>query len=253
MEKNYAKNVKEKEMNNIFSIEGKVAIVTGAGSGIGKAIADGFRKAGAIVYYGIHNLKEEDKNDKFKIQLEISDGKNCNDLLHRMLNEQNKLDILVNVAGITISGYATFDWETTLNINLTSIFKFCKNAHYLMINGGSIINTTSICGDIAFSNNPSYNVSKSGLKILTKSMAKDWAKNGIRVNNLCPGYFATKMTQGSQNDSIKYKKRCERIMMGRFGNVEEMVGPAIFLASDASSYITASDLVCDGGFLSNGI
>jgi len=240
-------------MNNIFSIENKVAIVTGAGSGIGKAIADGFREAGAIVYYGIHNLKEENKNDKFKIQLEISDGKSCNDLLSKVCEEQNKLDVLINVAGITQSGYSTLNWETTLDINLTSIFKFCKEVHYLMVNGGSIINVTSICGDMAFEDNPSYNVSKAGLKMMTKSMAKDWAKYSIRVNNLCPGYTKTKMSYPSQLDIKRSMNICERTMLGRFGNPEEMVGPSIFLASDASSYMTGCDLVVDGGFLGNGI
>lgn len=240
-------------MNNIFSIENKVAIVTGAGSGIGKAIADGFRKAGAIVYYGIHNLKEKDKSDNFKINLEIVDDENRSDLLNKVCKEQNKLDILVNVAGITESGYNTLNWEVTLDINLTSIFKFCKDAHYLMVNGGSIINVTSICADMAFENNPSYNVSKAGLKMLTKSMAKDWAEFDIRVNNLCPGYIKTKMTYPSQLDIKRSMEICNRTMLGRFGNVEEMIGPALFLASDASSYITGSDLVVDGGFLGNGI
>jgi len=197
MGKDYVRSVKEKKMNNIFSIEGKVVIVTGAGTGIGKAIADGFRRSGAIVYYGIHNLKEEDKKDPFKIQLEISDDESCGDLLSKVCEEQNKLDALINVAGITQSGYSTLNWEITLDINLTSIFEFCKEAHYLMVNGGSIINVTSICGNMAFKDNPSYNVSKAGLKMMTKSMAKDWAQYSIRVNNLCPGYINSKMTYPS--------------------------------------------------------
>lgn len=240
-------------MNNLFSIKNKVALVTGAGSGIGKAIADGYREAGAIVYYGIHNLKDE---DQYKIQLSIENSVSREKLLDKIQEEQGRLDILVNVAGITMSGYQQLSWACTMDINLKGIYLLCesvKNRFMMKQNKSSIINTTSICADMAFSNNPSYNVSKAGLKILTKSIAKDWIEYGIRANNLCFGYFKTKMTQGSQNNPMKYKDRCSRIMLNRFGDVSEAVGPAIFLASNASSYLTGSDLVCDGGFLSNGI
>jgi len=252
------KEIVLKRMNNLFSIKDKIALVTGAGSGgIGEAIAEGFEKAGAVVFYGIHHLNVRDKPDPFKIELNIANDNSRRNIIEKIAQYKNQLDILVNAAGITRPGHENIlAWDETIEINLTSIFLLCrlvKDAFMIRQLKGSIINITSICADLAFSGNPSYNVSKAGLKMLTKSLAKDLVKYNIRVNNLCPGYFDTKMTQKSQNDVERYDKIRERIMSSRFGKSEELIGPAIFLASDASSYMTGSDLVIDGGFINNGV
>ena len=241
-------------MNDLFSIKGKIALITGAGSGIGAAIAEGFEEVGAVVFRGNHHLNKKTEVEPLVYQLDIEDSKSRSKLMKEIHSRYGKLDILVNAVGITFPGYSKVDWDRTLKVNLTSVYDMCNYAKYFMeLNGGSIINITSINANMAGSNNPAYNVSKAGLELLSKSIAKDWAKNNIRVNNLTLGYFKTKMTQKSQDDPIEYKKRCERIMINRFGDVSEVIGPAIFLASDASSYITGSNIIVDGGFSSNGI
>ena len=119
--------------------------------------------------------------------------------------------------------------------------------------GGSIINLTSIGAEQGFPNNPAYCASKGGLKQLTKALAYDWGKYGIRVNNLVPGYTNTPMNKKSWNDQSLRNKRASSTVLNRWAESEEMVGPAIFLASDASSYVTASDLVVDGGWIAKGL
>ena len=125
---------------------------------------------------------------------------------------------------------------------------------YMMKNkSGSIINFTSINAELAFPNNPAYVASKGGLKMLGKSLAKDWAKHGIRVNNIGPGYFKTDMTKESYENKQMRTKRTERTMLGRWGDMIDIIGPCIFLASDASSYVTGQDIYVDGGWLANGL
>lgn len=242
-------------MNDLFSIKGKVVLVTGAGSGIGKIIADEFAMSGAIVFYGNHRLNSKTKYESLKYQLDIEDSSSRTKLVKEIKNRFENIDVLVNAVGITRPGYSQFDWNHTLETNLTAIYDMCMYVAntLMMIKGGSIINITSINSDVAGENNPSYNVSKAGLKMLSKSLAKDLAIYGIRVNNLCPGYVQTKMTKRTYDNLKTRMKREERTMLKRFAKPEEMVGPAIFLASNASSYITGSDLVVDGGYLSNGI
>ena len=118
---------------------------------------------------------------------------------------------------------------------------------------GSIINITSLGADLGFSNNPSYQISKSGLKQLTKSIAIDWGKKGIRCNNIKPGYIETNMTKKNKKNSLNFRKKLERMIIPRWGLPSDIVGAAIFLLSDESSYITGSDIVIDGGWSIKGI
>jgi NAD(P)-dependent dehydrogenase (short-subunit alcohol dehydrogenase family) len=119
--------------------------------------------------------------------------------------------------------------------------------------GGSVINITSLGAHLGFPKNPSYQISKAGVRQLTKSLALDWGKKSVRVNNICPGYIKSRMTMKSYKDLNAKKKRLDRMMLDRWGNQEDIVGAAIFLISDASSYITGSDIYVDGGWTAKGL
>lgn len=245
---------------NMFSLKGKVALVTGAAKGNGKAIALGLLNAGAFVYFvdildvGFKN----NKNAKF-IKADITKNEDVKKIFFQILKEQKKLDILVNNAGITIGEpselYSSENWEKNYQVNLKAAFLMSQEAAKTMIKQklGTIINITSLGAEQGFSNNPAYVAFKGGLKQLTKALAMDWAKYNIRVNNLCPGYIKTDMTKKSWSDQNLRKKRTERTMLGRWGKPDDLAGPAVFLASDAASYITGQDLYVDGGWLSKGI
>ena len=141
-------------------------------------------------------------------------------------------------------------------MNLDGVFTVCQEVGKEMVaksTPGSIINLTSIGAEQGFSNNPGYAATKGGVKQLTKALAVEWGKHHIRVNNLVPGYTNTPMNSKSWNDVSLRKQRSDNTVLGRWAEPEEMVGPAIFLASEASSYVTGIDLVVDGGWLTKGM
>jgi len=150
-----------------------------------------------------------------------------------------------------LSGNA--EYETP--VNLSAPFQWIEAFTPLFIEAsqGSIINITSLGAELAFPNNPAYVASKGGLKMLTKSLAKDLGKYGIRVNNLGPGYFVTDMTKNSYHNRKSRTIRQKHTLLGRWGNLSELVGPCIFLASNASAYVTGQDLYVDGGWITNGL
>jgi len=229
----------------MFSLKNKIAIVTGSKGGVGKAIYDSFKKAGTKVY-----------------GLDIKDGFDIMDTVEReqfFVDNIKRLDILVNCAGITYRNrisetFKDEEWNKTLEMNLTAPFRMCQCAFPFMRNkGGSIINITSIWCDIVLFNNPPYGASKGGLQVMGKALALDWGKYGIRVNNIGLGFFKTDMTKDTWSNSKHLKKREARIPLGRAGVPKDVVGTAIFLASDASKYITGADIYVDGGWKINGV
>ena len=241
-------------------------MVTGAARGNGRAIAEGFLDAGAKVYF-IDILKNELKKtvDSTKSQNAkyiVADVANKNDLekaVEKIYKENGKIDILVNNAAITIGDpseiYKEENWEKTYQVNLKAPFLLSQLVAKYMIRqkSGVIINITSLGAEQGFSNNPAYVAFKGGLKQLGKALAFDWAKYNIRVNNLMPGYMQTNMTKKSWGNPVLKKEREKKTMLGKLGEPDDLVGPAIFLASDASSYITGHDLCVDGGWLPKGI
>ena len=172
-------------------------------------------------------------------------------------DSHNGIDILVNAAGISLSkDNSTSKFEVfskTIDVNLISTYKCCEIASEFMSNCGSIINITSIGSFLSFPDNPGYISSKGGLRSLTKALAEDLSAKEIRVNNIAPGYIRTDMTENSFSDSVLNKQRIDRMMIKRWGTVEDISAAAIFLASDASSYITGTDIVIDGGWTAKGI
>jgi len=145
------------------------------------------------------------------------------------------------------------DFKNTIDINLVASYKCLQVISAYMLNGGSIINVISIGSMQGFPDNPGYIASKGGLRMLSKSLAIDLAKDNIRVNNIVPGYISTDMTKGSRNDPVLYEERLERMIIQRWGETEDIVGAVIYLASNASSYVTGIDLVVDGGWTAKGL
>lgn len=255
-------------LQNLFDLKGRTAVVTGASRGLGKAMAAALAQAGAHVYLvgsvaeTIQAAAEELSQaglqaDSLTADLSSDDGINI--LVETLTGKLSQLHILINNAGIgeghSLEDYPDALWEQTLQINLTAPFKLTRGLCGLMkAHGkGSVINTTSICSERGLPNNPAYMASKGGLKLLTKSLAADLAKDQIRVNAIGPGYFRTSMTSQSWADPERREARSGRTLLGRWGVPEDLAGAVIFLASDASSYMTGQDLYIDGGWLAKGL
>lgn len=250
-----------------FSLDGKVAIVTGAARGNGKAIVEGLLGAGATVY-SVDILRSELeetvrvlKSERAKqIVADLSVRADLDMIAPLVVKNEGRIDILVNNAGMTVvqssESHTEEDWDKVFLVNLKAPFLLSQQVARFMIEkgeGGSIINITSLGAELGLGSVPGYTASKGGLKQLTKTFAADWAKYRIRVNNIGPGYMRTDMTKRSYADPELKKKRDDRIMLDRWGESEDLAGPAVFLASDASAYITGQDIYVDGGWLAKGV
>jgi 2-deoxy-D-gluconate 3-dehydrogenase len=249
-----------------FSLKGKSGIVTGGGSGIGKAIAKAVVQAGAeIVIAG----RDEGKLDKtvseikkfggpvIAVRADISKIKEIEHLMDRTLKEFGKIDFLFNNAGIIrrtpSEDFTEKDWDETININLKGPFFLAQAVARVMVSQkrkGKIINTSSLSAIQGGKRVPAYAASKGGLTQVTKSMANDWAKYNILVNAIGPGWVKTELTEPLRQDKERFSEITNRIPLGRWADPEDLVGAAIFLASDASDYITGQTIFVDGGWLS---
>ena len=243
-----------------FDLSGRIAIITGASRGIGNAIALGLASTGATVF-GIGRSPSAECNvGAFSYQsCDINKKGAFGKFVNEVFDKEGRIDILVNAAGITLPGKAKTDpsltFRQTLDTNLTAVFDCCLAVIPCMNKGGygSIINITSIGASLGFPGNPGYVASKGGLAALTRGLALDLGAQGIRVNNVVPGYVRTSMTETSYSDSKLYEARAKRTMLGRWGEPEELQGAVIFLASSASSYVTGIDLYVDGGWAARGL
>lgn len=251
-------------MSDLFSIKGKTIIITGAGgSGMANILAKNMAKYQANVYgLDIKFAKTSKNSSKFLkfIECDITDQNKFDETCKSIFSKHKKIDVLINGAGVTFPQenekfYSDEKWDITNNINLKAAFQCSQTVIKYMLKkqNGSIINFTSINAELGFPKNPAYVASKGGLKMLTKALAKDWGKFGIRVNNIGPGYMKTEMTKRSWNNPRLRKARTSRTLLNRWGEKQDIVGPCIFLASDASTYVTGLDLYVDGGWLANGL
>lgn len=258
-------------ITKLFSLKGRVALVTGASSGMGAAVAKGLAAAGAQVATASRNGEKGRKIvDEITAQagmaryfsLDITDTAALAPLAQAVCAHFGRLDILVNAAGITLPQGETDTllqrietYDKTMDVNLRAAYAMSLAAAEQMAktNGGSIINITSLGASFGFPGNPGYVAAKAGLRMMGKALAIDLIKDNIRVNAIAPGYIKTAMTAISQADPALSANRLRHMIIPRWGEPEDMVGAAIFLASDASSYITGQDINVDGGWTAKGL
>lgn len=244
-----------------FRLDDKIAFVTGSSSGIGQAIAIAFADAGATVIChasktgGASETVTTIGKNSVEVSGDLSDKTVPAKLIADVIEQFGRLDILINNAGtIRRSPAVDFseeDWDVVLEVNLSSIFRLSQAAGRQMIEqgGGKIVNIASLLSFQGGITVPAYTAAKSGVAGLTKALANEWAKHRINVNAIAPGYIATKNTAALQTDETRNRQILERIPAGRWGEPDDLVGAAVFLASSASDYMSGHILVIDGGWM----
>jgi dihydroanticapsin dehydrogenase len=241
----------------------KVCIVTGGGSGIGRAISRAFWEQGAsVVVSDRDGAKAEETlvqgSDAYRralaLRADVTDLRDVDQLVSMCLKEFGRVDVLVNNAGIgklgTVTDLSEAEWEEVTSINLKGPFLCSKRVlpEMMRARSGRIINIASVAGVVASPGRAAYCASKAGLLMLTKAMALDYAKYGIRVNAICPGVIATPMTEASLADPAVRQEKLDKTPIGRLGMPEDIVPAAIYLASEESSFVTGHALIVDGGW-----
>ena len=247
---------------NGFSLGDKVAVVTGGGRSLGLEISRTLRRAGAEVVVaeidvGIGADAAEELDGTF-VQTDVTDPASVRQMVQTVLDQHGRVDVLVCNAGIAHnvpSEEATDeDWRRVISVNLDGVFWCCREAGRAMLErgSGSIVNIASMSGMVSNYPQPqaAYNAAKAGVIVLTKSLAGEWAQRGVRVNSVSPGYIRTNMTAGGMANEEWYKVWLEKTPMGRVAEPTEIAPAALFLASDASSFTTGTNLVVDGGYTS---
>jgi 2-dehydro-3-deoxy-D-gluconate 5-dehydrogenase len=263
----------EEQMDNhnildLFRLDNKVALITGAASGLGAAIATALAQAGASV--AVHGNRRAADDTAAAIQAagghaeafqsDLSSTTGAEALFTQVKKKFGRVDILINNAGTihrnAAEDVALEDWQQVLQVNLTSVFQLAQLAGRDMIsrstpgkNAGKIVNIASLLSFQGGIRVPSYAASKGGVAQLTKALANEWAPKGIQVNAIAPGYFATTNTEALQADETRNRQILERIPAGRWGLPEDLAGAALYLSSPASNYVTGTILTVDGGWM----
>jgi len=247
-----------------FKLHERAALVTGASTGLGAAIAIALAEAGAqVACHGntrspastCHQI-ESAGGVAYPITGDLSKAETAGDLISQTLDRFGRIDILINNAGTIRRApavdYSDDDWTAVIEVNLSSVFRLSKLAGKQMIDsgrGGKIVNIASLLSFQGGITVPAYAASKGGVAQLTKALANEWAKHGINVNAIAPGYMRTTNTAALQADETRNRQILERIPAGRWGEPEDVAGAALFLSSRASDYVNGHVLVVDGGWM----
>ena len=242
-----------------FDLSGKVCIVTGAGRGIGRGMAEGLARHGATVVLSGRTritLQETAAAIGENASVVTADVANEADVLalrDAVLRQHGRIDVLVNNAGVNaifkgIERTTLAEWQDIIDVNLTGVFLCCKHIGTAIGQGGSVINVSSVAGHGGLPRSVPYCASKGGVEMLTKALALDWAPRGVRVNTLAPGWVDTDLTHELLGHDVHGKRLLDRTPMGRFATPLDMAGGAVFLASEASAFMTGQSLVIDGGW-----
>ncbi len=250
-------------MSELFRLDGKVALVTGAAAGIGAALAEALAEAGADVACHGNTRPADATAALVKAQSrkgaalsgDLSDRATPARLVGEVLERFGRIDILINNAGIIrrtpAVDHADEDWDAVLNVNLTSVFSLCKLAgkHFLEQGSGKIVNIASLLSFQGGVNVPGYAAAKGGLANLTRALANEWAARGVNVNAIAPGYIETENTTALRQNAERFRQIAERIPAGRWGTPRDLAGAALFLCSSASDYVHGHVLTVDGGWM----
>ncbi len=252
----------------LFDLTGRVAVVMGGTSGIGRAIASGLAQSGAdVVATGRReNLVDEVAREietagrkTLRQTVDASNRASIDSLRDAVLAQFGRVDILVNSAGQTFrkptSDVAEAEWNALMDVNLTGTLRACQSFYKGLATGGKgrVINVASLTSFVGFFEVAAYSASKSAVLGLTRSLGVEWARTGVNVNAIAPGVFRTDLNSGLLDGTERGRELLLRTPMKRFGNISELVGAAIFLASDAASFVTGQCIAVDGGFLASGV
>ncbi len=245
-----------------FMLKGKVAIVTGGTGGMGVYFAKALSDAGAETI--ITDIKPLDSETALKakqdggkityIRADVSQKSSVEELVKKVLDMYKRIDILMNCAGVIVRKPALEtterDWDWTIDINMKGLFMFCQAAGKQMINQGrgKIVNISSLGATYALNDRAVYCTSKAGVSQITRTLALEWGKHGVYVNAIAPGVIRTPMNEAYIKTHGKIDEVIGKIPLGRLGKPEDLIGTALFLASDASDYLTGQTLYCDGGY-----
>jgi len=247
-----------------FNLEAKVALVTGGSKGIGFGMAKGLAYYGADVVIVSRHLDEGERAAEgirqyghrvIAIEADVTKKRDVQSMVDKVAGEFGRIDILVNNAGMNIRKpvveYGEEEWDRVINTNLKGIFLVAQAVGKIMLQQrkGKIINISSIFGSVAMPNQIAYASSKGGINQLTKVLALEWAPMNIQVNALAPTYIRTPMTSGLLSDPERFNQILASTPMGRIGELADIIGPVVFLASDASDYVTGQVLHVDGGWV----
>jgi len=254
--------------SKLFDLSGRVAVVVGGTSGIGRVMALGLAEAGAdVVATGRRGAEvaaaaaeiEKLGRRSLRVETDVTKRESLQKLLDETVKAFGKVDILVNCAGRTkrqpTLDFSDDDWNAIIETNLTGTLRACQvfGRHMVERGYGRIINIASLSSFVALLDVAAYGASKAAVAALTKSLAIEWAPKGVNVNAIAPGVFRTELNRELLDGTPRGKEFLMRTPMKRFGKIEELVGAAIFLSSEAASFVAGEVLVVDGGFLASGV